>query len=612
MARFADTLLQPEPWAGLMMGNHALVRAMLEAGVRVVAAYPGSPTPEIADALESMPADKRPLHFEWSTNEKVAVETAFGATINGHTSVCFFKSVGLNVALDSFVQLSMLRCAGGMVVIIGDDPGANSSQNEQDNRHIARMSYYPVFQPGTPTEAYQMLKEALALSKKLSHPMVLRMTTHVCHAREVIQFGRIDPAPYDWTSRYNPQGLEYWPITANCFPLKLRAFANIERVREYAETSPSTAYFAPNGAPPGPRRLGVISEGIPAWSVLESFDQSDAQVDLLKLGITYPLPSQRILEFLRSHDEVLVLEELDRIIETDIKALAFDNGITTKIHTKPRAVGQIHEYDPHRAYELLSQTWPDCFPPRMAAPSPTGMMLARTAALSPDSLWDNLREVFGEVIPAKAALPQAAHAVAPRLAQMCPGCGHRSAFFAIRELLEAEYPDAIVVGDIGCHTIGYLPPHNMGEVLLCMGHSNGTAAGLDINNTRPIVTFIGDSTLYHAGLPAIANATMHKHNITLVVLENFTTAMTGHQPTAGSGEFGQKLNIPDILHALGVEHVASVDAYLQDQLKEKMRESLALPGFSVVIAKHPCMLKFLREKARKLAARQVAAAAPRS
>jgi indolepyruvate ferredoxin oxidoreductase alpha subunit len=133
-----------------MMGNHALVRAMIEAGVRVVAAYPGSPTPEIADALESMPTDKRPLYFEWSTNEKVAIETAFGACINGHTSVCFFKSVGLNVALDSFVQLSMLRCTGGLVVIIGDDPGANSSQNEQDNRHYARMSYYPVFQPGTP------------------------------------------------------------------------------------------------------------------------------------------------------------------------------------------------------------------------------------------------------------------------------------------------------------------------------------------------------------------------------------------------------------------------------------------------------------------------------
>jgi indolepyruvate ferredoxin oxidoreductase, alpha subunit len=212
------------------------------------------------------------------------------------------------------------------------------------------------------------------------------------------------------------------------------------------------------------------------------------------------------------------------------------------------------------------------------------------------------------VIPEKAALPKPKHAVAPRLAQMCPGCGHRSAFYAIMELLREEYKDAIVVGDIGCHTIGYLQPHNAGEVLLSMGHSNGTAAGLEINNSRPIVTFIGDSTLYHAGLPAIANATMHKHNITLVVLENFTTAMTGHQPTAGSGEFGQKLNIPDILHALGVAHVTSVDAYMQDQLKQQLREALAAPGFSVVIAKHPCMLKFLRDKARKLAARQVAGA----
>jgi indolepyruvate ferredoxin oxidoreductase alpha subunit len=352
----------------------------------------------------------------------------------------------------------------------------------------------------------------------------------------------------------------------------------------------------------------VISEGIPAWSVLECFDQSGAAVDLLKLGITYPLPSRRILEFLRAHDEVLILEELDRIIETEIKALAFDHAITTKIHTKPRALGQIQEYDPHRTYELLSNTWPEQFPPRLAAASPTLAMLARIAELSPDALWANLREVFSEVIPEKSALPKPRHSAAPRLAQMCPGCGHRSAFFAIQELLREEYPDAIVVGDIGCHTLGSLEPYEMGSVLLSMGHSNGTAAGLDINNSRPVVTFIGDSTLYHAGLPAIANATMHHHNITLVVLENYTTAMTGHQPTAGSGEFGQKLNIPDILSALGVQHITSIDAFQQDQLKQQMRDALAFKGFSVVIAKHPCMLKFLRDKARKLAARQMSLA----
>jgi indolepyruvate ferredoxin oxidoreductase alpha subunit len=244
----------------------------------------------------------------------------------------------------------------------------------------------------------------------------------------------------------------------------------------------------------------------------------------------------------------------------------------------------------------------------MAAPSPTLSMLARIAELSPDELWDNLREVFSAVIPEKSALPKPKHSAAPRLPQMCPGCGHRSAFFAVQELLRDEYPETIVVGDIGCHTLGSLEPYEMGSVLLSMGHSNGTAAGLSINNTRPMVTFIGDSTLYHAGLPAIANATMHKHNITLVVLENYTTAMTGHQPTAGSGEFGQKLNIPDILTALGVKHVTSVDAFMQDDLKKLLREALAFEGFSVVIAKHPCMLKFLRDKSRKLAARQMALA----
>jgi indolepyruvate ferredoxin oxidoreductase, alpha subunit len=606
MATFAESLIDPRPWAGLMMGNHALVRAMLESGVKVCAAYPGSPTPEIADAIQSVPAEQRRMHFEWSTNEKVAIETAFGASINGHLSVCFFKSVGLNVALDSAIQLPLLELTGGMVVILGDDPGANSSQNEQDNRHIARMAYYPMFEPGNPTEAYGMFKEAAALAQKLRMPVFLRMTTHVCHAREVIQFGEIDPTPYDWTPRYDPHGLEYWPITANVFPLKLRALARLKQAAEHAETSVFTELVAPNdSAPIGGKRLGIISTGIPAYSILENLDESGASVDLLKLGISFPLPAQRILEFLRSHDEVLILEELDRILEGEIKALAWDNGVTgVKILSKPDVMGEMFEYDPARTWELLSGYWPEAFLPRKGVASPSLALIMRIAALANEGMWETYRESFPQVIPDRGELPQPKVKVAPRTAQMCPGCGHRSAFYATRELLQNEYPNAITVADIGCHSLGSMEPYEMGTVLLCMGHSNGTGAGLSINNTtRPVITYIGDSTLYHAGLPAIANATTYNHNMTLIVMENYTTAMTGHQPTAGSGEYGNKLSIPEILTALGVKWIKEVPAYQQGALQDALREAIAFEGFAVVIAKHPCMLKFLREKARKLAAR---------
>lgn len=578
MSTFSDSIIQKDAWAGLMMGNHALVRAMVESGTMVVSAYPGSPTPEIGEALLSVPEEQRPYHFEYSTNEKVAIETAFGASINGHLSACFFKSVGLNVALDSFVQMPVLELIGGLVVILGDDPGANSSQNEQDNRHIARMSYSPMFEPGTPTEAYRMYKAAAALAQKYKTMIVLRMTTHVCHAREVIQFDAVPDHKYDWTPRYNPPSyLAYWPITAQALKLKQVAMQKLDLIEAEANSSEFTELWQPNGSgPEDGKRIGAISFGIPAYSLLENLDECGAKLDILKLGITYPLPMQRILDFLREHDEVLILEELNRIFEQEIKAAAFDAGITTRIYARPSNSDLCGEFVPHRTWSLLSSIWPQSFPPRKA-------------------------------------LEIAAETVASRQAQLCPGCGHRSAFHAVRELLEDEFPNAITVADIGCHTLGSLEPYNMGTVLLCMGHSNGTAAGLTIGNNaekvgdkaRPVISFIGDSTFFHAGLPALINASIYDHNITLVVMENYTTAMTGHQPTHGSGEYGDKLSIPDILEKLGVDYVRSVPAYQQDALKDALREAIRNPGFSVIIAKHPCMLKFLREKARKLARQKV-------
>ena len=576
MSKFAEQLVSPASWAGLMMGNHALVRGMLEAGARVVTAYPGSPTPEIAEAALSIPEEARPFHFEWCTNEKVALEVAFGASINGHPSTVFFKSVGLNVALDSAVQLSMMRCEGGMVIILGDDPGANSSQNEQDNRHIARMAYIPMFEPGNPAEAYGMYLDAMRLSQQLKMPVFLRMTTHVCHAREVIQFGAIPEREADWTPRFEARGLEYWPITAAVFPLKKHALEKLAEAARIAETHRWTEVLSPNGsAPVDGRRLGIISHAIPAYSVLECLDQSGAGVDVLKLGITYPLPEEALLRFCREHDEVFLLEELDRVLELELKSLLFDAGITgVKLHVRGEIDDLMREYTPGRVWEQLHRVWPAAFPER--------------AAFTPGPEADK---------------------VAPRLAQMCPGCGHRSAFHAIAELLREEYPEAITVADIGCHSLGSMEPYNMGRVLLCMGHSNGTGAGLAIGNTeRPVITFIGDSTLFHAGLPAIINAIMHNHNLTLVVMENYTTAMTGHQPTAGSGELGNdKIDIPALLTALGCKFVKGIDAYRQAELQEIMREAIAFEGFAVVIAHHPCMLKFLRERSRKLAAKQVEA-----
>ena len=560
MSKLTEDLLNESAWSGLIMGNHALVRSMLESGVRVITTYPGSPTPEIAAALDAIPGDRRRFYFEYSTNEKVALELAAGASLNGHLSAVFFKSVGLNVALDSLIQLSLMELIGGMVVVLGDDPGANSSQNEQDNRHIARMAYLSMLEPATPTEAYAMFGEACRLAQKYRTAVFLRLTTHVCHAREVVAFGPLSAPPPDWTPRFDPANGPYIPVAHTVHPLKRKALQKLASLQEEAEQSPFLRVISPNGAPsPKSRRCGVIAAGLPALYALENLAQSTAQLDVLKLCCTHPLPAKAIASFLRAHDEMLVLEELDRVLETELKALAYDQGLSCRLHVRGALEELQGEQDPRRSRLLLTRHWPELFPP--------------------------------------LAQPEPALGVTPRLPQMCPGCGHRAAFHAIKQALPKA---AITVADIGCHTLGNQPPYAMGQVLFCMGASPALAAGLAVGNrTRKVVAFLGDSTLFHAGLPGIVNAIVRDHPYTLVLMENGTTAMTGHQPRTGSGEVGQEIPLGRLFESLGVQWIREVDTFQQAELGRLLQEALAQPHFSVLIARHPCMLKFGRARQKK-------------
>lgn len=560
MSDFAEKMLNPEPWQGQLMGNYALVRAMLESGVMVATTYPGSPTPEIADAIRALPKERRRMYFEYSTNEKVALEVAFGAAMNGHPSTVFFKSVGLNVAADSAVQLPLLNIPGGLVVVLGDDPGANSSQNEQDNRHFARTSYMPMFEPATPTEAYIFFKEAMRLSRKHSTAVFLRMTTHVCHAREEISFDTLPQGEFDWSQKFDECTGNYMPLTAAVFPLKRSAFAKLDLFEKEAESDLLNPIMLPQGAEPDRKRLGVIVSAMPALSLLENMFDGGGAIDILKLGLSYPWPKEKTERFLRDHDEVLIIEELDRILEHEIKSFAFDMGLKCRIHARRDRKDLMGELTPPRTWKLLSEVRPVEYPPRQ--------MNKQTVS------------------------------VPPRVPQMCPGCGHRSAFHAIKGALDQS---AITVADIGCHTLGYFAPYELGRILLCMGHSTGTAAGMSLGDgKRKVVCFLGDSTFFHAGIPGIVNAILHDHNITLIVMENGTTAMTGHQPHAASPEQGEnKIPVQRVLEGLGVKFIRNVDTYRQAELAQAVREAVDHVGFSVVIARHPCMLQFVRTRLRK-------------
>lgn len=559
MKHMGDMLMREEAFEEIVMGNTAIVRAMIEAGTRVVTSYPGSPTPEIATALRSIPKEKRPFYFEFSINEKVATEVAFGAAMNGHLSTVFFKSVGLNVAADTFVQLSLMDIPGGMVVVLGDDPGANSSQNEQDNRHFAHMSYTPVLEPSNPSEGYLFYKEAARLSRKYRMPVILRLTTHVCHAKEKVAFSAFTAPRADDTPRFDVTGGPRIPLTEEALRKKKEAIRKLGEMEKIAGESSLNQLLDNHN-----RRRGIITMGLPYLSLMDVLEKVSEKPDVLKLGFVHPIPGTLVEAFVRSHDEVKILEELDDILEKDIKSLAYDAGLKTRILGKMDPEAWIGEYTSDKVQRVLAGTWPD-------------MLEAR----SPEAL-----------------IPQE---VVERPPQMCPGCGHRSAFHAIKKALSNQ---DITVADIGCHTLGYLPPYEMGQIMMCMGASPGIGSGLSLFNTsRKVVVFMGDSTFFHAGLPGILNSVFNQHPITLILMENGTTAMTGHQDHAAVGEnFNgptEKVPVRQVLEGLGVKHLYEVDTYQQSKLTELVKAAVDNPEFSVVIARHPCMLKFTREARRK-------------
>ena len=564
MKSMGEMLIREVAFSEIVMGNTALVRAMVEAGTRVVTSYPGSPTPEVAEAIGSIPPEKRPFYFEFSTNEKVATEVAYGAGLNGHLSTVFFKSVGLNVAADTFVQLSLMNIIGGMVVVLGDDPGANSSQNEQDNRHLAMMAYVPVFEPSSPTEVYRYYKIAAQLARDKAMPVILRMTTHVCHAKERVHFDAYRPSPLDPTPRFDPANGPYIPIASAVFPMKRRALERLQSIAALADDADWHKFIDH-----GNSELGILTAGLPFLSAMDALQSASRKPDMLNLGLVYPIPRKAVASFLKTHRRVHVIEELDPILETAVRTIAQEEDIAVHIYGKTITEDWIGEYTPDKVKRILQTQWPD---------------------------------LYGETL--QEAPPHATQITQPlpaRPPQLCPGCGHRSAFYAIGKALQEK---DITVADIGCHTLGFLPPYRIGQALMCMGASTGIASGLSLfQSERKVIAFLGDSTLFHAGLPGILNALFNRHRITLIVMENGTTAMTGHQDHAGSGRNFNKptdaVSIRNLLEGMGVQYIFETDTYQQAALTDLVRKALDIDAFSVVIARHPCMLKFMREKRRK-------------
>ncbi|MEF2145274.1 MAG: indolepyruvate ferredoxin oxidoreductase subunit alpha [Desulfovibrionaceae bacterium] len=539
----------------LLLGNEAIVRGAVEAGINFVSCYPGTPSSEVPDTFFRLSPEGK-YTFEYSVNEKVALEVSGGAALGGALCLCTMKHVGVNVAADPLMTLTYAGSPGGLVLLSADDPGCHSSQNEQDNRYYGRLGGLPIFEPSTAQECKDMTRDALLLSRKIGSPVLLRTTTRVNHLRGPVEFGPVaEPAAIAGFSK-NPS--KFVPIPAFARPMHLALLERMQAFEAEAEASPYNKVQ-------GQGKIGVVATGIGraylADALLEAGDAAK-DIRILNLGMTSPLPQKLVLDFIKGLDKLLVVEELEPILENEIRALAQKNGLGLEILGKD-LLPRFGEYN-------------------------TGM------------LHEALLHVLGkgEYACTHCEAPEGLPVRPPNL---CAGCPHRAAYYAVRKLFGNN---AVYSSDIGCYTLGILPPLSCADFLVCMGSSVSAGSGLSKATGQEVVAFIGDSTFFHSGVTGLINAVFNQHNLLLVVLDNRTTAMTGHQPNPGVdktslGDNTSMVDIEAVCRGCGVSQIRKVNPLNLAKTTEALEELRAMKGVRVLIAEEPCPLFARRVYGRK-------------
>ncbi len=512
----------------LMSGNEAIAHGAYEAGVTVATAYPGTPSTEILEQLSRYPG----VRADWAPNEKVALEVGIGASLAGARVLVAMKHVGVNVAADPLLTLSYTGVGGGLVLVSTDDPGMHSSQNEQDNRHYARLAKIPLLEPADSQEALNFVSAALELSERFDTPVLLRTTTRISHSRSLVKTGERreqERIPF----QKNPA--KYVMLPAFARQRRPLVDKRLEALRREAESSPL------NQIEEGRSRRGVICSGMAYQYVKEALPEAP----VLKLGFSHPLPEKLILDFAASVEELIVVEELDPFLEEQIRAL--QPGV------------------PVRGKELLPAAG------ELAVPL--------------------LREqVAGD--EAAGTEPLCAEELPPRPPLLCPGCPHRGVFYVLKRL------KVTVPGDIGCYTLGALPPLEALDTCICMGSGLGIAAGMeraDPDAAGKTVAVIGDSTFFHSGITALIDLVYSGSKTTVLILDNRTTAMTGHQDHPGTGVTLQGMERPPVeleplCRAIGVRRVFTADPLQLRELEALLKAELNAGELSVIITERPCTL----------------------
>jgi len=511
----------------VLSGNEAIAHAAYAAGVAVASAYPGTPSTEILENVAKFPE----IYSEWAVNEKVAMEVVIGASLAGARALTAMKHVGLNVALDPLMTFAYIGANGGLVVVDADDPGMHSSQNEQDNRALAKFVRIPMLEPSDSQECYDMLRIAYDISEEFRIPVMLRTTTRISHSSGIVDLGVLEREARS-ERVYEKDATK--TVTVPMFARRMRVALEekLGRLAEYSESTPMQRVERGSS-------IGIITSGVSYQYAREAFPEAS----ILKLGMTFPIPKALIRQFASSVEKLYIVEEGDAYLEDQILAL----GIEIE---HPKTSLRIGELSPDRIERLAAEVNGD-------------------APMTP-------KQAIGD-LPARPPV-------------LCPGCSHRGVFYALNRLR------AIVTGDIGCYSLGAFAPLSAMDTIVCMGASVGNAHGMQkAGQGGRVAAVIGDSTFFHSGITGLLNVVYNRGASTIIVLDNRTTAMTGHQENPGTGKtlMGQETietRVEDVAKGVGVSRVRVIDPYNLEETYNVIKEELDSPEPSVVVSKRACVL----------------------
>ncbi|MHA2298401.1 MAG: indolepyruvate ferredoxin oxidoreductase subunit alpha [Candidatus Hodarchaeales archaeon] len=564
-----EALIQDKPGERLVvLGNEAIARGLIETGINAMFSYPGTPSSEISGTLSAVAA-KVGFYAEYSANEKIALEGAAGFAMAGLRAVFVAKHVGINVAADALMTLAYSGCRGGLVIITADDPGCHSSQNEQDNRWLGRLSNLPVIEPVDAQDAQLLVKKAFEISEKFELPVIFRITTRIAHSRSDITLDKIKPR------NELPEKFEKEPTRFVCVPAHARK--NHSRLlKAIRELQLWVECCDLNREEDGTNKTtGIITSGVSYTYVKEALAELGLDFPILKIGLSNPLPEDLIGNFLQKVDRAIMVEEGDPYLETFVSAIESDWQLKTSV------LGKKHNVTPYEG-ELNIKI----------VKSGIYNVLVEEQVIIDDG---------SEILEIKPTInPELQIARPPTL---CSGCPHRGTFYAINKATKRRRK-TVISTDIGCYTLGVQPPLQIGDMVICMGSSIGIANGLSHSGIdEDVIAVIGDSTFWHSGLTELANAIYNNANMTIVVVDNLTTAMTGMQEHPGTGKTAMGtpapvLTIGFVAKSLGIEHIKRTSAFNIKQTTEAIKEAIAYEGTSVIISEGACMLNQMRDRRR--------------